>query len=228
MRVVRTRRGARLTEAGTVLSEILREPGPSHTLFDVLAAAIAALAPGPRVALLGFAGGGLVAPLRAMGFEHPLDAVDLSLDGARVFRELSAGWAGTVRIRKGEASAWIRGRSGAYDLILEDLFLDGPRGMAKPEVSMTVLPSLVARAVGGKGIAVVNILPVPGEPWRDVVARLTAPWPERRVVRLDEYENRLAICGRSLGTAREVSARLRAELRRIGSRQARRIAVEAA
>lgn len=226
MKVIRTRTGARLTEAGTVLSEVLREPGPSHTLFDVLAAAIAALAPGPRVALLGFAGGGLVAPLRAMGFGHPIDAIDLSLEGARVFRELSGRWAGTVRIGRAEASGWLAGKRSSFDLVVEDLFLDGPAGMAKPDVSRTVIPGRIARALGRSGVVVVNALPVRSVPWSEVLAPLVAPWPERLVVRLDEYENRLALGGRSLGSAREVSARLRGALRGIGSRQARRIAVE--
>ena len=71
MRIVRLRRRARILDGPDVLSEILDHPGPTDTMFDVLAACVAAFAPGPRVAILGFAGGGIVAPLRAMGFAAP-------------------------------------------------------------------------------------------------------------------------------------------------------------
>ena len=63
MRIVRTRRGARLVERGLVLSEILGEPGPTHSLFDVLAVAVAALG-GSRTLVLGCAGGGVVAKIQ--------------------------------------------------------------------------------------------------------------------------------------------------------------------
>jgi hypothetical protein len=57
VRIERTRRGARMIEGDVVLSEILARPGPTHSLFDLLAAAVTALSPGPRLAVLGFAGG---------------------------------------------------------------------------------------------------------------------------------------------------------------------------
>ena len=46
MRVERTRRGARIIEDDVVLSEVLAQPGATHSLFDVLAAAVGTLAPG--------------------------------------------------------------------------------------------------------------------------------------------------------------------------------------
>ena len=45
MRVVKTRRGARMEEDGLILSEILDAPGATDTLFDVLACAVAARIP---------------------------------------------------------------------------------------------------------------------------------------------------------------------------------------
>lgn len=225
MRVVTTRRGARLVEAGTVLSEVLAEPGPTHTFFDVLAAAVAALSPGRRVALLGFAGGGLVAPLRAMGFPFPLEAVDLSLEGAGVFRGLSSRWAGRVAVSEDDAALWLARRRGRYDLILEDLFAGGPRGMVKPEVSFTTLPPLMRRRLRRSGVAVFNTLPEPGKSWQRVREPLLRPFSRSCTVLLDEYENRLLLAGAGLPGAREVSRRLRESLGSIGSRQAGRIRV---
>src|SRR5262245_16741215 len=137
LRIVRTPWGARVVQAGTVLSEVLAAPGPTHSLFDVLAAAVTALTPGPRVALLGFAAGGIVAPLRAMGFPHRLEAVDLSLEGEKLFRELSGAWAGRVSLAHADAAVWLGARRGRYDLIVEDLFLEGRSGMIKPRASVT-------------------------------------------------------------------------------------------
>ncbi len=215
-------------QAGTVLSEVLAAPGPTHTLFDVLAGVVAALSPGPRIALLGFAAGGIVAPLRSMGFEHALQAVDLSREGERVFRKLSRVWAGRVILARADASRWLARRRGRYDLILEDLFLEGPQGMVKPEVSFGALPSLIRSRLAPRGVAVINTLPVAETPWRKVLAPLAAPFREAYVVQMDDYENRLLVAGRGLGGARAVSERVRTALRRIRSQQAGRISVRAA
>ncbi|NIP94518.1 MAG: hypothetical protein GWO24_14175, partial [Akkermansiaceae bacterium] len=69
----RCARGACLEQHGCVLSEILEEPGSTHSVFDVLAAAVAVFSPGRRVAVLGFAGGGMMAPLRKLGGDHEVE-----------------------------------------------------------------------------------------------------------------------------------------------------------
>ncbi len=227
MRIVRTSRGARLIEAGTVVSEIIAEPGPTHTFFDVLAAGVAALAPGPRVAILGFAGGGMIAPLRAMGFLHRVEAVDLSLAAAPLFRSLCGSWAGQVALARGDAATWLRSRRGRYDLVLDDLFAAGPHGMAKPEVCSTVLPRRMRVRLGRTGVAVINALPEKGRSFREVLAPLAAAHGPASVVLLEEYENRLVVAGSGMEDARDVSRRMRNVLRAIGSRQASRIRVAA-
>jgi hypothetical protein len=225
-RVVRTRRGARLVQDGLVLSEIAAAPGPTDSLFDVLAAAVAALAPGPRVGLLGFAGGGLVAPLRAMGFGHPLLAVDLSLAGHRLFRELSGPWAGQVEVQEADALAWLARQRRPFDLLLEDLSVATSAGVTKPGVSLGPLPALVCRRLAPRGVAVTNVLPVPGLPWREVEARILDGHAHALRILPLEYENRILVAGRALETAAVVSRRLRRFLAAIGSDQARRIRVQ--
>lgn len=218
-RVVKTRGGARLMEGGLVLSEIVSTPGPTDSLFDVLAACVAALVPGTRVAILGFAGGGLVAPLRAMGFAHPIHAVDLSLEGERVFREHSGPWVGDVRVAQADALRWLRRRKTPWDLILEDLSTDTELGVTKPPVSLDPLPALMAAHVKKTGVAATNVLPVPGIPWNDLLATLAAPWRHALVVHLDEYENRILIGSQHRLDARGVSRTLRRHLEAIGSDQ---------
>ena len=228
MKVVRTRRGIRIVQHGLVLSEIRTTPGPTDSLFDVLAATVAALAPGPDVAMLGFAGGGIVAPLRAMGFGHPLEAVDLSLAHVPLFREHSGPWVGAVTVHEAEASRWLRGRRRSFDLILEDLSAETTGDVTKPGVSLGVLPALMKQRVGPKGVVVTNVLPVPGVTWRDLLTRLATPWrgrgARRQVVHLEDYENRVLLCGR-LPTARATSATLRRHLRALGSDQAEGLTV---
>lgn len=227
MRVVRTRTGARIERGDLILSEIRGDPGPTDSLFDVLAACVSALVPGHRVALLGFAGGGLVAPLRAMGFGHPFVAVDLSLEFEPLFRELSEPWCGEVDIVQAEASAWLRSQRKRYDLILEDLSADGADGITKPPVSLDVLPELMARRIRPRGIVVTNVLPVPGIPFTELLPHLAAPHAQAHVITMDAWENRVLIAGNDLPSAREVSSDLRRALRAIGSQESYGLAVRA-
>ena len=227
MRVVRTRRGARIERDDLILSEIRADPGPTDSLFDVLAACISALVPGHRVALLGFAGGGLVAPLRAMGFGHPFVAVDLSREFEPLFRELSEPWCGHVDVVEAEASAWLRAQRRRYDLILEDLSYESPEGITKPPVSLDVLPALMAARIRPGGLVVTNVLPVPGVPFTELLPHLAAPHGTAQVITLDAWENRVLLCGDALGSARETSDALRRALRAIGSTEASGLSVRA-
>lgn len=220
MKVVRTKRGARLLQGGAVLSEILASPGPTHSLFDLLAVCIQHLSPGPRVALLGFAGGGLLAPLRALGYEGPVSAVDLDHQAVPLFWELSADWAGEVTIAESDAAAWLCEQE-PFDLILEDLSVEGPEGETKPEVSWMAMPEILAARRKPRGVVVTNLLPVPGQSWHSLQTELSAPFAEARLLELTEYENRILICGESLPEARRLTRDFRLTMEELGSRQAR-------
>ncbi len=220
LRVVKTRRGARLEQDGLIVSEVLDHPGATDTLFDVLAACVAALAPGPRTAMLGFAAGGVIAPMRAMGFPHPILAVDLSLAGEPLFRRLSTPWCGDVRVDEADAVRWLRRRRHPLDLILEDLSAEVGGELTKPDVSLDGLPRLMAKRLAPGGIAVTNVLPVPGHPWTRLLPHLAAPFRRACVLVLEEWENRVLIAGDTLPDAREIGMRLRRHLRAIGSAEA--------
>jgi hypothetical protein len=223
VRIVRTRRGLRLLENDVILSELLAEPGPTHCLFDVLAACVAALAPGPRMALLGFAGGGVVAPLRAMGFGHPIEAVDHDPSGEALFRGLAASWAGDGRVAPMDAIDWLRRSGGPFDIIVEDLSVPGPGTTVKPRASFDGLPALVRSRLGPGGIAVTNVLPQPGTPWDALLGPVARPHARAAVVELDEYENRIVIGGAALPEPAALARRVRRALDSIGSVQARRV-----
>lgn len=225
-RLIRTPGGARLEQDGLIVSEVLDHPGPTHTLFDVLAACVAAFAPGPRVAMLGFAAGGVVAPLRAMGFGHPLATVDLSLAGEAVFRELSTPWCGEVQVDQADAVTWLKRKRRPYDLILEDLSAEVAGELTKPPVSLEVLPHLMATHLGTRGIAITNVLPVPGQPWTRLLPHLARPFDTARVVVLDAWENRVLIAGQALPPARVLSRTLRQFLTALGSDEANGFRIE--
>jgi hypothetical protein len=226
VKIERTRRGARIREGDVVLSEILARPGPTHSLFDLLAAAIAALAPSGRVAMLGFAGGGVVAPLRAMGWSHPLHCVDLSGEAEPLFRELSSAWAGEVALDLQDAESWLRRRGGRFDLILEDLSVPSPIGTVKPYVSFDSLPRTIRGRLKRDGVAITNVLPLPGTSWEAMYARISAPYERALAVHLDEYQNRVVIAGDAIPDARATGRRLREALGAIGSDLLRQMRLE--
>jgi hypothetical protein len=213
-------------EHGLVLSEVRRDPGPTDSLFDVIAAAVAALAPGPRprVLVLGFAAGGFVAPLRAMGFLHPLEAVDLSRAGERIFRDVARGGMGDVRVHEADAVAWLARTRRRFDLVVEDLSVASGRTVVKPPASLAVLPDLVRRRLRPGGVAVTNVLPAPGLAWDDLLGRIAAPWRSAQVASLEDYENRFLLAGSLPGPA-ATSRALRRALAAIGSDQAGKVVV---
>jgi hypothetical protein len=220
MRVTRTKYGARLTERGSFLSKVLRRPGPTHDLFDVLAAAVACFASGPRVAVLGFGGGGMIAPLRALGWHHEIRGVDRSPVGAQAFRALCAAWAGPVRVATDDAVRWLGRQRPGFDALVEDLSVPGPSGATKPAVSMERVAPVAAAKLGRRGVLIVNGLPVERRSWRDLVACWSLPGRAVLEVRLDRHENRVVLCGARLPPARDASRQLRAALDRLGSRMA--------
>lgn len=223
-RVVRMRRRARVLDGADVVSEVIDHPGATDTLFDVLAACVSALAPGPRVALLGFAAGGMVAPLRAMSFDTPLHAVDLSLDNVGLFRSMSQSWCGDVRVDRADAVTWLRRRRRPFDLIVEDLAISSTHDAVKPDVSLHTLPPLVASRLQPHGVAVTNVLPFPGRAWASVLREIAAPFAHAYVLHLEEYVNRILLTGH-LPNASTVSRRIREALASIGSTQTRTISV---
>lgn len=220
-----TARGARIYEAGDLLSHVRSAPGPTHSPFDLLAAAAAVLSPGPRLALLGFAGGGMLAPLRAMGFAGAVSAVDLSTAAHPLFERFARPWAGEVRFTRAEAGAWLRRTRRRFDCVVEDLSVAGVRGATKPPASMNAIPALLRRRLAPGGIAVVNLLPMDGVTWKRLLGAVASPFPARLVARFDEYENRLLLLADRLPSARRTGARLRDALGPIGSRIARRFSL---
>ena len=227
MRVVRTRRGARIVHGKSILSEILARPGPTHSIFDLLGAIAAMRGPSARVAVLGFAAGGMIAPLRALGSDAAVRAVDLDLTMVPLFEELCGEWAGDLKITRADAVAWLGRQRRLFDVIIEDLSVPMEQDVGKPEVSFTALPAVIHEHLAPSGIAVVNVLPMARWPWPEVRQTLVRPWQGAGMrISFEDYVNRFVVVGRDLGTPTELSRELRASLRAIGSEIAERFSVQ--
>lgn len=215
--IVETRHSVRLLQNGAALSELLRKPGPTDSVFDVLAAAAQAAAPDRDIALLGFAGGGMVAPLRAMGGDQAIDAVDLDARGHELFREIAGDYAGEVRFHHEDVVKWLRRGAGSFDVIIEDLSVPTEDDVVKPEISRTVLPGLIKRRRAGDGVVITNVLSDPDLAWDEVLAPAMAGFSRALVIELEEFNNRIVVAEAQGHDARSFSIRVRRLLREIGS-----------
>jgi hypothetical protein len=216
-RIVRTRTGARLVQADATLSRVLERPGPTHGLFDVLAATVTAVAPGPRFLMLGFAAGGMVGPLRALGWQSPIDAVDRSPVGTGLFQRLCGSWAGEVELHRADAARFLGATRRRWHLILDDLSVLGQEGVEKPRESYAQIPRRVRKRLTPAGVSVVNLLPSESIGWRAAEREIRGDLAEARIITVESYENRLLLTGDALPSARDLARLLRGELTRIGS-----------
>lgn len=221
--IKRVRDGLRLSQHGVVLSELRTSAGPTHSVFDVLAAIIAVLAPQGRVGVLGFAGGSLMAPLRALGFAGPVAAVDLDRAGYDLFRQHCAGWAGDLTWTKADAAEWLRAQPTDFGLLLDDLSIPDAGDVIKPAITWDVLPELVRSRLRPGGFGVFNLLMPPSGQLLPELKRIGGLFGRACVVNLTDFENRILIGGLELPESRVIGRSLRQALDRLDSRQAGRI-----
>ncbi len=225
IKLVFLKRSVRMEQNGSILSEVLRQPGPTHSVFDFLAAAVKILSPGNHVGMLGFAGGGVVAPLRAMEGAHAVHAVDLSDEGYGLFRNLSKSWCGPVHFKKADALHWLTGHRNGFDALIEDLSVPLNNDVEKPAICWQSLPPLIHKALKPNGISITNLLPSGDLTWKALITKITAGHERVLIVHLDDFENRIIIAARQLPEAGTLSHRLREQLTAIGSHQSNRFFV---
>jgi hypothetical protein len=222
MIIMPTKHGLRLSQHGVVISELRTSAGPTHSVFDILAALIARLAPAGRLGVLGFAGGGMMAPLLGLEVKSVIDSVDLDRAGYDLFRQHCPGWTRCVNWQEAEAVTWLQQQAAEFGLLLDDLSVPCDGDVVKPTISWTVLPALIRGRLRPGGVAVFNLLPRPGGRWNPDLQRMVNLFEAARIVHFDDFENRILVAGADLPTARELGARLRNDLRSLRSRQAGR------
>lgn len=220
-----TKSGLRLSQHGVVISELRTSPGPTHSVFDVLATTIAVLNPKGRIGVLGFAGGGMMAPLRGLGVVSAIDSVDLDRESYDLFCQHCPEWARGVNWQHADAVAWLRQQPRTFGLLMDDLSVPQDGDVFKPAISWNVLPKLMRQRLRPGGFGVFNLLPAPGGTWNSDVKRIVDLFGTARLIALDDFENQILITGEALPTARELGLQLRQSLKQIRSRQAGRIQV---
>ncbi len=220
-----TKHGLRLSQHGVVISELRTSPGPTHSVFDVLAATISVLAPKDRIGVLGFAGGGMMSPLRGLGVEAVIDSVDLDRAGYDLFRQHCPQWASSLNWEQSDAVAWLREQPRNFGLLMDDLSVPQNGDVFKPAVSWDVLPKLMRSRLRSGGFGVFNLLPAPSGTWNSDLTRIVNVFKTARIIDLNDFENHILITGETLPTARELGSQLRQSLQHLRSRQAGRIQV---
>ena len=218
-----TKIGLRLSQHGVVLSELRTSPGPTHSVFDVLAAVVARLAPAGRIGILGFAGGGMLAPLRGLGVETAIDSMDLERAGYDLFRQHCHRWAGQVNWQQQDAAEWLRQEPRDFGVLVDDLSVPANGDVIKPAITWDVLPELIRDRLVPGGVGVFNLLVPPSGAWLPALTRIASLFKTAHVIELDEFENRILIGGDQLPAARECGVQLRLTLRQVRSRHATRI-----
>lgn len=204
-----------MVQNGLVLCELPREPGPAHSVWDVMACAVRLFAPGSRMAMLGFAGGGMVGSMRALGCEQEVHGIDLWSGGFEIFREVATDWSGAVNFAHEDAAEWLRRDRVPFDVIVEDLSVPLRDDVVKPSISWMELPALIRRRVKKGGVVINNLLPTPGISWANQIeACRVGPGVE---VGFENFFNRVLIQGEQVGNARSCGPRLRQLMRELGS-----------
>ena len=223
MDITTTQHGLRLSQHGVVISELRTSPGPTHSVFDVLAALIAVLQPQGRIGLLGFAGGGMMAPLHRLGVDAVIDSVDLDRAAYDLFRRHCPDWTARVRWTHADAVTWLRAQPRGFDLLMDDLSVPCDGDVVKPDVCWNALPKLMRARLRPGGLGVFNLLPSLEGQWPAALARLAGQYENAILIDLDEFQNRILVVGDALPPVRPLGTTLRAALRRLRSRQAGRI-----
>jgi spermidine synthase len=224
-RVRHTSTGLRLVQQGVVLSEVRYRPGPTHSVFDILAALAHALKPSQRIGLLGFAGGSVLAPLRYLSTSTPVQTVDLDPSGYALFKKHCSDWAGDLTWHRAEAVHWLRQQAQQFPVLIDDLSILAHRRVIKPEISTRILPRLMQSRLEPHGVVISNLLRPVRESWRACLANFTRHFSAVRLVCLDEFENQIVLAAQELPSSRELGRKLRGALTYLRSRQAGRVQV---
>lgn len=226
MDVRRIAGGVRLSLHGVVISEVRDQPGPTHSVFDVLSGLMVALYGGGRVGLLGFAGGGMMAPLRRLEFRSRVEGIDLDRRGFEIFQERCGCWSGEFDWHHGDAISWLKAqRPGQFGLIVEDLSVPSGDDVFKPDASWSPLPELVRSRLASGGVGIFNLLPTADGQFPEQIQSFGFPGNEPVRVEFEDFCNRILVVGRQLPTAQAIGVRLAVQLRYLRSKQAGRVRV---
>lgn len=220
VKIIDEGRTIRMDQQGSILSHLSKEPGPTDSLFDILAAILHTFSMGPHIAVLGFAGGGIMGPLRAMHGEETIHAVDLDSSGHSLFIRHGRSWAEDLRYQEAEAGAWLKASKRRFDAIFEDLSIPAQSEVEKPTISLKEIPHLAAKRLKPKGIYLANLFPPLKDGWTRTLETVASSYQRAVLICPDDYYNRLVLAGNFTDSVRDIRSKLNYALDYIGSEQA--------
>lgn len=225
MKLIRTANGLRLSQHGVVISELRTSPGPTHSVFDVLAALLLVFPAQGRIGLLGFAGGGMMAPLQALGHRELIHTVDLDASAYQLFCQHCPEWVRLVRWAQADAVEWLDRQRSQFGLLVEDLSIPHQGDVVKPDICWSILPKLIRQRLHPAGIGIFNLLPPASTSGTHQIRDIATRFTTARVIDFQDFQNRILVVGENLPPARRLGSQLRLVLKKLRSRQAGRIQV---
>lgn len=203
--VKRSGAGVELSVGGTQASWYQRGQILTGSVWDAIALPIAILeVPRPRVLILGLGGGTVARVIRAaapgariVGVDHAPHVIEAAR-GSMDLDELD------VEVRVEDALAFLR-RSGTYDMIVEDCFLGGEGGLAKPPWIPEPGFDLIRERLSAAGVMVCSAI----HECRDIEASLRARYPSLVRITLFDCTNEVFVASRRALDARRLRAAAR-------------------
>ena len=195
-----TRHGRELRIGDTLASYYLRGHAMTGSVWDGLAAPLAALPPDrvPRVLILGLGGGSAARAMRALAPEAVIVGVESDRGVIRAARRWLDLDALDLEIVHGNAREFLRRDRRRFDLVLEDVFVASGGAAWKPDWLPEPGLARSARRLSAGGILVSNTI----DETAAVVRAYRRLFPRVFTLRLRDYEN-----GIVMGATRVLSAR---------------------
>jgi len=204
-----SRRGHALRIDGTFASFYAPGSPLAGPVWDALVAPLAWLPAARRrsILILGLGGGSAARAARALAPHARIVGVEKDAGVVRAARRhLGLGSLG-VEVVVADALAYLKRARGAFDAVLEDVFVGKGRRVRKPDWLPRPGLALAARRVAPGGLLASNTL----EEYPDAAAQLAELFPARVAIAIDGWHNRILVGGPRALSAARVRAALAAD-----------------
>jgi spermidine synthase len=203
-----TRRGRELRIGGTLASYYRRGHAMTGSVWDGLAAPLAALDARRvrRVLILGLGGGSAARAIRALAPQAAIVGVERERDVIQAAREWLDIDALRLEIVHADALHFLQRDRRRFDLVLDDVFLASKGAAWKPDWLPEPGLAMAARRLAAGGVLVSNTI----DETAAVVRACRRLFPRVFTLRLRDYENAVVMGVTARLTARELRARMAA------------------
>ena len=181
----------------------------TRCVWDAIAAPILWLPPRRRrrILVLGLGGGSVARLARALAPEAEIVGVEMDPEVVRLARAHFELDALGIGVEIADARAWLeRAPAGRFDVILEDVFVGHGDAVHKPDWIPDPGHRLARRLLSRGGLFVSNTL----DEWSRVARDLSASFPSRVSITVEDYDNRVLVGGPAGLTGRALRDRVAA------------------